>query len=49
VIPFGNQIRCYFKYRVQRITHEDPIEFDVVSNRGANFIGVDGVSFLTGH
>jgi fatty acid desaturase len=49
VIPFGNQIRCYFRYRVQRITHEDPIEFDVVSNRGANFIGVDGVSFLTGH
>lgn len=48
-IPFSNQIACYHRYRVLRMTHEDAVDFDVVGNRGANFVGVDGVSFLTGH
>ncbi len=49
MLPFRNQISSYFRYRTQRLTHEDPIDFDVLSNQGATFIGVDGVSFLTGH
>jgi len=49
LIPFANQIACYHRYRVQRLVHEDALDFDVSGNRGANFVGVDGVSFLTGH
>jgi fatty acid desaturase len=49
LIPFANQIACYRRYRVQRLVHEDALDFDVMGNRGANFVGVDGVSFLTGH
>ena len=49
VIPFRHQIACYHRYRVQRMVHEDAVDFDVVGNQGATFVGVDGVSFLTGH
>ncbi|HQQ64279.1 MAG TPA: fatty acid desaturase [Pseudomonadales bacterium] len=49
MIPFSNQLACYCRYRTQRLTNEDPIDFDVAGNQGADFIGVDGVSFLTGH
>ncbi|HSC75906.1 MAG TPA: fatty acid desaturase [Pseudomonadales bacterium] len=49
LIPFKHQIACYHRYRVQRMAHEDAVDFDVVGNQGATFVGVDGVSFLTGH
>ncbi len=49
MIPFANQIACYHRYRTQRLTHEDPVDFDVVGTQGAAFVGVEGVSFLTGH
>ena len=49
MIPFRHQIACYHRYRVQRMVHEDAVDFDVVGNQGATFVGVDGVSFLTGH
>jgi len=49
LLPFRNQLSSYFRYRVQRITHEDPVDLDVLSNGGATFVGVIGVSFLTGH
>ncbi len=49
MIPFRHQIACYHRYRVQRLVHEDPVDFDVVGDRGATFVGVEGVSFLTGH
>lgn len=49
MIPFRNQLACYFRYRVKRLVHEDPVDTDVLGNRGATFVGVDGVSFLTGH
>lgn len=49
LIPFHNQLSCYRRFRLQRLTNEDPIDFDVIHNQGADFIGVDGVSFLTGH
>lgn len=55
VIPLRQQLVNYFRYRVARITNEDPLELDVIGNldvagkRGNDFIGVDGVSFLTAH
>jgi fatty acid desaturase len=49
MFPFRKQIRNYFRYRTQRLTHEDPVDLDVFSDDAANFVGVDGVSFLTGH
>lgn len=49
IIPFRHQIACYHRYRVQRMAHEDAVDFDVIGNQGATFVGVDGVSFLTGH
>jgi len=49
LIPLRHQIACYHRYRVRRIAHEDAIDFDVVGDRGATFVGVDGVSFLTAH
>jgi len=49
MIPFRQQIRNYFHHRLQRLTHEDPIDLDVFADDGAHFVGVDGVSFLTGH
>jgi fatty acid desaturase len=49
IIPFRNQIACYHRYRVKRMAHEDAVDFDVIGDQGATFVGVDGVSFLTGH
>lgn len=49
MIPFRHQIASYHRYRVQRMAHEDAVDFDVMGNQGATFVGVDGVSFLTGH
>ncbi len=49
LIPLANQLACYHRYRVRRVVHEDPLDLDVTGNRGATFVGVDGVSFLTGH
>ena len=33
----------------QRLLNADPDDLDVLSDQGKTFIGVDGVSFLTGH
>lgn len=49
ILPFRNQLASYVRYRVPRLTHEDPIDLDVLADGGATFVGVDGVSFLTGH
>lgn len=49
ILPFRKQLRNYFRYRTQRLTHEDAVDLDVFANDSADFIGVDGVSFLTGH
>jgi fatty acid desaturase len=49
LLPLANQLACYHRYRVQRLVHEDALDLDVIGNRGATFVGVDGVSFLTGH
>lgn len=49
MIPFRHQLRNYFHHRLHRLTHEDPIDLDVFADDGRHFVGVDGVSFLTGH
>jgi fatty acid desaturase len=49
VLPFGNLLRAYHRYRVPRMLNADPSDLDVRRDGGAGFIGVDGVSFLTAH
>jgi len=47
VLLFSNLLKSYHKYRVQRVVNSDAINMDV--HKGKDFIGVDGVSFLTAH
>lgn len=47
VLLFSNLLKSYHKYRVQRIINADEANTDV--DKGKDFIGVDGVSFLTAH
>jgi fatty acid desaturase len=47
VLLFKNLIESYHRYRVARIINSDPTGMDV--HKGKDFIGVDGVSFLTAH
>lgn len=49
VLPIGNLLRAYHRYRVPRILNGDAPDSGVIEDRGAHFIGVDGVSFLTAH
>jgi len=48
VLDFWSLIKSYHRYRVQRIINEDAINLTVKKDQ-QNFIGVDGVSFLTAH
>jgi len=48
-LPFFNQLRAFHRYRTQRMLNADPSDLDILTDRGATFIGVDGVSFLTAH
>jgi len=48
VLNFKDLLNSYHKYRVQRVLNEDDISLPVKKMR-ADFIGVDGVSFLTAH
>ena len=47
VLLFSNLLNSYHKYRVERIVNSDAADSDV--HKGKDFIGVDGVSFLTTH
>jgi len=47
VLLFKNLIESYHRYRVARIINSDATGIDV--HQGKDFIGVDGVSFLTAH
>lgn len=47
VLSFVNLIQSYHRYRIQRIINSDAADTDV--HKGKDFIGVDGVSFLTAH
>ena len=48
VLSFKSLIKSYHRFRVQRIINEDAINSPVKDNQ-EQFIGVDGVSFLTTH
>lgn len=47
VLLFSNLLKSYHKYRMQRVINSDAADTDV--HKGKDFIGVDGVSFLTAH
>ena len=47
VLSFLNLLKSYHKYRMQRVINCDAISSNV--HKGRDFIGVDGVSFLTAH
>jgi len=49
VLPIGHLLSAFHRHRVPRMLNADPIDGGVAENRGVNFIGVDGVSFLTAH
>ena len=49
VMPFHNLLRAFHRYRTQRVLNADEGDIDVVKDRGKQFVGVDGVSFLTAH
>jgi fatty acid desaturase len=49
VLPLGSLLRAYHRYRVARVLNADPAGMDVYGDRSADFIGVDGVSFLIAH
>lgn len=47
VLLFSNLLKSYHKYRMQRVINSDAADSD--AHKGEDFIGVDGVSFLTAH
>ncbi|MFT7879025.1 MAG: fatty acid desaturase [Sulfurimonas sp.] len=47
VLSIANLLKSYHRYRVQRVINSDTTDTDV--HKGRDFIGVDGVSFLTAH
>lgn len=49
VFPFWNLLKSFHKYRVARILNEDIGDIGMNEKKGTDFIGVDGVSFLTAH
>jgi len=52
-LPFANQLRAYHRYRTHRLLHADPADAGIqriaYAERGRDFVGVDGVSFLVTH
>jgi fatty acid desaturase len=48
-LPIWNQLKAFHRYRTQRMLNADEGDLDVLSDKGAHFVGVDGVSFLTAH
>ncbi len=49
LLPISNLLRAYHRYRVPRILNADGIDVGMAQDRGRDFVGVDGVSFLTAH
>jgi len=49
VLPIANLLLAYHRYRVPRILNADIGDVGQEEKRGLNFVGVDGVSFLTAH
>lgn len=48
ILKFSDLLKSYHKYRVKRVLNEDDIGLNVKELKD-DFIGVDGVSFLTAH
>lgn len=52
-LPFANQLRAYHRHRVHRLLNTDDADAGIAqqpwTGRGRDFVGVDGVSFLTTH
>lgn len=48
-LPIWNQLKAFHRYRTKRMLNADEGDLDVLSDKGAHFVGVDGVSFLTAH
>lgn len=49
LLPFKNQLIAFHRYRTQRLLNTDGGDTPVLHDKGLTFVGVDGVSFLTGH
>jgi fatty acid desaturase len=49
LLPFRNLLRAYHRYRVKRVLNADVGDIGIERDKGAQFVGVDGVSFLTAH
>lgn len=49
VLPFKNLLSAYHRYRVPRMLNADASDSGIAERQGVDFIGVDGVSFLTAH
>lgn len=49
IFPFINLLISYHHYRVKRMLNADEGDIGINENKGKDFIGVDGVSFLTTH
>ena len=49
VLPIGHLLLAYHHYRVPRMLNADASDSGVAERHGVDFIGVDGVSFLTAH
>ena len=47
LIPFRNQLFSYYRHRVARMTNEFDARPLPGENKGRDFVGVDGVNFLT--
>lgn len=48
-LPFKNQLLAFHRYRTKRMLNEDEGDLNILANKGATFVGVSGVSFLTTH
>ena len=49
VFPFWNLVKAFHKYRVKRVLNADVGDISIGEKKGMDFVGVDGVSFLTAH
>ncbi|MGH8492471.1 MAG: fatty acid desaturase family protein [Moraxellaceae bacterium] len=49
VLPLKNQLIAFHRYRTKRLLNTDGGDTPILQDKGISFVGVDGVSFLTGH
>jgi fatty acid desaturase len=49
VLPLKHQLIAFHRFRTKRLLNTDGGDTDILHDKGLSFVGVDGVSFLTGH